>query len=67
VAVAAHDADKLRELDDGTRRAWMAYRDRLRGLDADEYERVEATSWAELQTELRRLDRRRQTLNRTSA
>jgi hypothetical protein len=45
----------------------MAYRDRLRGLTGDEYERAESTSWAELQSELRRLERRRQSLNRTTA
>ena len=62
----AHDADKLRELDDGTRRAWQAYSDRLRDLTGDEYENTEHESWAELQRELRRLERRRRTLTRSA-
>ena len=61
----AQDADKLRELEDDTRRAWTAYSDRLRELTGDEYERVERESWAELQTALRRVERRRRTLNQT--
>ncbi len=62
----APDSDKLRELDDDTRRAWNAYNDRLRELTGEEYERAERESWTELQTELRRVDRRRQSLNQTS-
>lgn len=60
----AHDADELRELDVGTRRAWTAYSERLRDLNGDEYEHAEHESWAELQRELRRLERRRRNLNR---
>jgi hypothetical protein len=67
VAAIAHDDEKLRELDAGTQRAWMAYSERLRELHGDEYERVEQESWAELQGELRRLQRRRQLLTYTSA
>lgn len=63
----AQDDEKLRELDAGTRRAWMAYHDRLRGLQGEEYERAEDESWAELQLELRRLQRRRQLLTYTPA
>ena len=63
----APDAQELRELDLGTRRAWRAYSDRLRGLRGDEYERAEQEAWAELQGELRRLDRRRQSLNSTAS
>lgn len=63
----APDDEKLRELDAGTRRAWMAYSDRLRGLQGEEYEQAEEASWAELQSELRRLARRRQLLTYTSA
>ena len=63
----AHDAEQLRELDAGTRLAWNAYSERLRGLRGDEYERLERECWAELQSELRRLERRRQTLSCTSA
>ena len=42
----AHDADKLRELDADTRRAWSAYSDRLRELSGEEYEQAEDESWA---------------------
>jgi hypothetical protein len=62
VTTTAPDLAQLRELDAGTRRAWTAYNERLRELDGDEYERVEAESWTELQSELRRLERRRATL-----
>jgi hypothetical protein len=61
-----HDADKLRELDDGERQAWKAYSDQLRNLTGPEYERVESQSWDELQRELRRLERQRKTLTRNS-
>jgi len=67
VTATAQDAEQLRELDAVTRRAWKTYSDRLRGLNGAEYERAEQQSWAELQSELRRLDRRRQSLNTTSA
>src|SRR5205807_10343110 len=53
MAATVHDEDKLRELDDGERRAWQAYSQRLRDLTGAEYERVESESWAELQRELR--------------
>lgn len=62
----APDAAELRELDAGTQRAWRAYSERLRGLRGDEYDRVEQESWADLQGELRRLDRRRESLNSTA-
>lgn len=63
----APDAEALRQLDAGTRSAWRSYSDQLRGLRDDEYERAEQEAWAELQGELRRLDRRRQSLNSTAA
>ena len=63
----AHDDAKLRELDAGTRRAWEAYSERLHGLKGEEYEHAEQESWVELQSELRRLARRRQLLTYTSA
>ena len=63
----AHDDAQLRELDAGTRRAWMAYSERLRELRGDEYEVAEQESWTQLQNELRRLARRRQLLTYTSA
>jgi hypothetical protein len=66
VTTTAPDLDKLRELDEGTRRAWMTYNERLRDLAGDEYERTESDSWTELQRELRRLERRRASLNQSS-
>ena len=62
MTATAPDLDKLRELDEGTRRAWTAYTERVRDLAGDEYERVEGDSWTELQCELRRLERRRASL-----
>lgn len=59
----APDADKLRELDAGTRRAWSAYSEGLRELTGDEYVRTERECWTELQSELRRLERQRRSLN----
>jgi hypothetical protein len=67
VTTIAFDADRLRELDAGTQEAWNAYRERLRDLRGDEYERVEAESWDELQRELRQIARRRKTLAGKSA
>ena len=61
-----HGADKLRELDDDERAAWRAYSEQLRGLTGEEYEHVESESWDQLQRKLRRLSRRRQTLNQSS-
>ena len=66
VTTTAPDLEKLRELDDGTRRAWMAYNERLRDLDGEEYERAESDSWTELQRELRQLDRRRASLTQNA-
>lgn len=56
------DTEKLRELDEWTRRAWIAYNERLRDLAGDEYEQAESDSWSELQRELERLGRRRASL-----
>jgi hypothetical protein len=67
VTAIAHDDAKLRELDAGTRRAWEIYSERLRGLSGEEYEHAEQECWVELQSELRRLARRRQLLTYTSA
>ena len=66
MSTTAPDFDKLRELEDSTRRAWMSYNDRLRDLDGEEYERIESDSWTELQRELRRLERRRASLTQNS-
>ena len=65
MTACAHDAEKARELDADTRRAWSAYSERLRGLTGEEYERAEQESWITLQGELRRLERRRRTLDET--
>lgn len=67
MAAIAHNAEEQREFDVGTRRAWSAYSQRLQGLIGEAYEDAERESWAELQSELRRLERRRQSLNRTAA
>lgn len=60
------EIDKLRELDDDTRRAWTEYSVRLRDLSGDEYEEAEHESWDQLQRELRRLERRRRALAATA-
>jgi hypothetical protein len=67
MASIAHDAEEQRELDVGTIRAWSAYSQSLQGLAGDAYEHTERESWAELESELQRLERQRQSLNRTSA
>jgi hypothetical protein len=67
VTTIALDADRFRELDEGAQEAWTAYRGCLRDLTGDEYERVEAEAWDELQRELRRLARRRNSLIAKSA
>ena len=66
MTAVARDPEKLRELDDGERRAWQAYSERLRDLNGAEYERAESDSWAQLQRELRQLERRRRTLTGNS-
>jgi hypothetical protein len=58
--------DSLRELDEDTRQAWVHYSERLRELSGQEYERVESESWDDLQTELRRLDERREQVGATT-
>ena len=59
----APDTEKLRELDDDTRRAWNDYYDNVQELTGSEYEQVEGESWDALQGELRRIERRRRLLN----
>jgi hypothetical protein len=66
VTAIAPDSDMLRELDDDTRRAWTAYSERLRELTGEEYERAERESWAKLQSELRRVERKRRSLLETA-
>ena len=63
----APDAEKLRELDEDTRRAWNTYSEQLRELSGDDYERAEGECWTALQTELRRLERRRRLLTNQAA
>ena len=58
----APDAEKLRAIDEDTRRAWSTYSERLRALNGDAYERIEDECWSALQGELRRLERRRRLL-----
>ena len=66
MTTTAPNPDTLRELDEGTRRAWTTYNERLRDLAGDEYERAESDSWTELQRELRRLERRRASVTQNS-
>lgn len=58
----AYRTDKLNQIEDDERRAWGSYREALRELTGDEYERAEGESWDQLQGELRRLERRRRSL-----
>ncbi len=58
----AYRTDQLNELEDDERRAWSSYREALRELTGEEYERAERESWEQLQAELRRLERRRRSL-----
>ena len=58
----AYRTDELNQLEDDERRAWSSYREALRELTGDEYERAEGESWEQLQGELRRLERRRRSL-----
>ncbi|MGI8711946.1 MAG: hypothetical protein ACR2NR_01940 [Solirubrobacteraceae bacterium] len=63
----APDTESLRELEADTRQAWTQYSGRLRELTGEEYERIESESWSELQTELERLERRRERLKPAAA
>ena len=59
-------APDTKKLDDDTRVAWTMYRERLRGLSGADYEVAEHEAWTELQSELRRVERRRKTLTQDS-
>jgi len=59
VTTIAADADKLRELDEDTRRAWASYREKTRDLGGTEYDEAEFDAWTDLQEELGRVERRR--------
>jgi hypothetical protein len=61
------EAEILKELEKDTRQAWEHYQDRLRERTGAEYERTEAESWDELQSELQRLDQRREDRKPTAA
>lgn len=63
----AADRDKLRELDEDTRRAWARYAERTSALDGADYDQAELESWTVLQGELKRLERRRRLLLAPSA
>ena len=67
MTMLAVDPAKLRQLEEDTRRAWVAYRDRLRGLTGERYEAVESASWDQLQVELGRVEERRVALERPTA
>ena len=63
MTITAPDPNKLRELEEDTRRAWNEYRNRIQTLTGNEYDEAETESWTILQSELRRLERRRRMLN----
>jgi len=46
----------LTKTDEGTRLAWVTYRDSLRDLDPADYEDAERHSWDRLQRTLERLE-----------
>ncbi len=55
-------SEKLSELDQDLRQAWAGYYDRLQPLSGAAYETAEIDAWTDLQSELRRLERRRRLL-----
>lgn len=63
MTITAPDSNKLRELDEDTRRAWNDYRERIQTLSGEEYEQAESESWKLLQAELHGLERRRRLLS----
>jgi hypothetical protein len=67
VTRSATPTDKLRELDEGTRRAWKAYWESIQSLTGDAYERAEVRSWIVLQDELRRLESNRRVVTSSTA
>lgn len=60
-------AELLTELHHRTRRAWDGYRSALGDLTGREYERAERDRWAELQAELRDIERDRADLQQMVA
>ena len=67
MATIAPDTERLKELEEDRARAWQTYRERLRELTGEDYERAERESWKVLQNELRRLERRRSLLTVSAA
>jgi hypothetical protein len=63
VTTIAADAEKLRELDEDTRRAWESYQEKTRDLAGSEYDEAELDAWTDLQEELRRVERRRKLMS----
>jgi hypothetical protein len=62
VTTIAYRTDKLNQLEDDERRAWGSYREALRELTGEEYERAERESWEQLQDELQQVEQRRRSL-----
>jgi hypothetical protein len=66
VRIVTAIAPDAKQLDEDTRVAWTMYRERLRGLSGADYELAEHEAWAELQSELRGVERRRKSLTQDS-
>jgi hypothetical protein len=66
VTAIAPDGEHIHQLDSDTCQAWHAYSARLRDLSGEEYERAERESWAKLQSDLRRVERRRRSLTQNT-
>lgn len=62
----AVDTEKLRGLDEDTRRAWHTYSECLRELAGQEYDEAERESWERLQEELGRVEQERRRLCATT-
>jgi hypothetical protein len=54
-SVPDRESRRQRDLEDGTRRAWAAYRESLRDLQGRDYDEAEGRSWDRLQRRLREL------------
>lgn len=55
--IADRHERRIAELEENTRTAWAAYKDRLEGLDGADYDAAEDDAWEQLQTRLRRYER----------
>jgi hypothetical protein len=58
--ISDQQAQRLAEIDIGTREAWADYNEELRELEGKDYEEAEDESWDRLQTRLKQLDGERQ-------